>query len=80
MDRIICKWIEEYQFPTSDIAVSGMISAMVLNRRLEYGFNGYQVPAMPRAARSARVSSHIIVPQFAIMNLSSIASNYESLI
>ncbi|OWM66781.1 hypothetical protein CDL15_Pgr010434 [Punica granatum] len=27
---------------------------MVLNRRLEYGFNGYQVPAMPRAARSAR--------------------------
>ncbi|KAK4779775.1 hypothetical protein SAY87_015881 [Trapa incisa] len=27
---------------------------MVLNRRLEYGFNGYQVPTMPRAARSAR--------------------------
>ncbi|KAK4763776.1 hypothetical protein SAY87_013214 [Trapa incisa] len=27
---------------------------MVLNRRLEYGFNGYRVPTMPRAARSAR--------------------------
>ncbi|KAI4383854.1 hypothetical protein MLD38_009650 [Melastoma candidum] len=27
---------------------------MVLSRRLEYGFNGYQVPSMPRAARSAR--------------------------
>lgn len=27
---------------------------MVLNRRLEYGFNGYQVPAMPRGTRSAR--------------------------
>ncbi|XP_056165285.1 telomere repeat-binding protein 5-like isoform X2 [Syzygium oleosum] len=27
---------------------------MVLNRRLEYGFNGYQVPTMPRGARSAR--------------------------
>ncbi|KAI4385554.1 hypothetical protein MLD38_003567 [Melastoma candidum] len=27
---------------------------MVLSRRLDYGFNGYQVPSMPRAARSAR--------------------------
>ncbi|KAF8397470.1 hypothetical protein HHK36_016387 [Tetracentron sinense] len=27
---------------------------MVLQRRLEYGFNGYQVPAMPRASRSVR--------------------------
>ncbi|KAL8258746.1 hypothetical protein R6Q59_026699 [Mikania micrantha] len=32
---------------------------MVLQKRLEYGFNGYQVPPTPRAARSAtrRVSS-----------------------
>lgn len=27
---------------------------MVLQKRLDYGFNGYQVPAMPRATRSAR--------------------------
>ncbi|OVA17848.1 SANT/Myb domain [Macleaya cordata] len=27
---------------------------MVLQKRLDYGFNGYQVPAMPRACRSAR--------------------------
>lgn len=27
---------------------------MVLQNRLDYGFNGYQVPAMPRATRSAR--------------------------
>ncbi|XP_073143229.1 telomere repeat-binding protein 5-like [Henckelia pumila] len=27
---------------------------MVLQKRLEYGFNGYQVPFMPRAARSVR--------------------------
>ncbi|KAJ4970447.1 hypothetical protein NE237_003546 [Protea cynaroides] len=27
---------------------------MVLQKRLDYGFNGYQVPAMPRASRSAR--------------------------
>ncbi|KAL2328759.1 hypothetical protein Fmac_022186 [Flemingia macrophylla] len=27
---------------------------MVLQRRLEYGFNGYQAPAMPRASRSTR--------------------------
>ncbi|KAL5750280.1 hypothetical protein ACOSP7_024883 [Xanthoceras sorbifolium] len=27
---------------------------MVLQKRLEYGFNGYQVPYTPRAARSAR--------------------------
>uniref|UniRef100_A0A2P2KXY6 Telomere repeat-binding protein 1-6-like ubiquitin-like domain-containing protein n=1 Tax=Rhizophora mucronata TaxID=61149 RepID=A0A2P2KXY6_RHIMU len=27
---------------------------MVLLRRLDYGFNGYQVPPMPRATRSAR--------------------------
>ncbi|XP_073057077.1 telomere repeat-binding protein 5-like [Primulina eburnea] len=27
---------------------------MVLQKRLEYGFNGYQVPPMPRAARSVR--------------------------
>ncbi|KAK7312466.1 hypothetical protein VNO77_36347 [Canavalia gladiata] len=27
---------------------------MVLQKRLEYGFNGYQAPAMPRASRSAR--------------------------
>ncbi|KAI3801503.1 hypothetical protein L1987_29610 [Smallanthus sonchifolius] len=27
---------------------------MVLQRRLEYGFNGYQVPSTPRAPRSAR--------------------------
>ncbi|KAF5188931.1 Telomere repeat-binding protein [Thalictrum thalictroides] len=27
---------------------------MVLHRRLEYGFNGYQVPSFPRASRSAR--------------------------
>ncbi|KAK9279583.1 hypothetical protein L1049_013262 [Liquidambar formosana] len=27
---------------------------MVLQNRLDYGFNGYQVPATPRAARSAR--------------------------
>lgn len=27
---------------------------MVLQRRLEYGFNGYRVPEVPRASRSAR--------------------------
>ncbi|OVA16528.1 SANT/Myb domain [Macleaya cordata] len=27
---------------------------MVLQKRLDYGFNGYQVPAIPRASRSAR--------------------------
>ncbi|KAB2080911.1 hypothetical protein ES319_A05G098700v1 [Gossypium barbadense] len=27
---------------------------MVLQKRLDYGFNGYQVPAIPRATRSAR--------------------------
>ncbi|KAB5520331.1 hypothetical protein DKX38_024650 [Salix brachista] len=27
---------------------------MVLDKRLDYGFNGYQVPPMPRATRSAR--------------------------
>ncbi|KAF5470535.1 hypothetical protein F2P56_011040 [Juglans regia] len=27
---------------------------MVLHKRLDYGFNGYQVPPMPRATRSAR--------------------------
>ncbi|KAF5727378.1 hypothetical protein HS088_TW22G01071 [Tripterygium wilfordii] len=27
---------------------------MVMQKRLDYGFNGYQVPFMPRAARSAR--------------------------
>ncbi|XP_058109614.1 telomere repeat-binding protein 2-like [Magnolia sinica] len=27
---------------------------MVLQKRLDYGFNGYQVPAMPRGSRSAR--------------------------
>ncbi|XP_059660764.1 telomere repeat-binding protein 2 isoform X2 [Cornus florida] len=27
---------------------------MVFQKRLDYGFNGYQVPPMPRAARSAR--------------------------
>ncbi|KAK7341681.1 hypothetical protein VNO80_24618 [Phaseolus coccineus] len=27
---------------------------MVLQKRLEYGFNGYQAPAMPRASRSVR--------------------------
>ncbi|KAK6935840.1 hypothetical protein RJ641_032870 [Dillenia turbinata] len=27
---------------------------MVLQKRLDYGFNGYQVPPVPRAARSAR--------------------------
>ncbi|XP_022752736.1 telomere repeat-binding protein 5-like isoform X2 [Durio zibethinus] len=27
---------------------------MVLHKRLDYGFNGYQVPAIPRATRSAR--------------------------
>ncbi|GAV76577.1 hypothetical protein CFOL_v3_20050 [Cephalotus follicularis] len=27
---------------------------MVLHRRLDYGFNGYQVPVVPRASRSAR--------------------------
>ncbi|XP_020214264.1 telomere repeat-binding protein 5 isoform X1 [Cajanus cajan] len=27
---------------------------MVLQKRLEYGFNGYQAPAMPRASRSTR--------------------------
>ncbi|XP_057954935.1 telomere repeat-binding protein 5-like isoform X2 [Malania oleifera] len=27
---------------------------MVLQKRLDYGFNGYQVPTMPRATRSAR--------------------------
>ncbi|ONI03437.1 hypothetical protein PRUPE_6G256900 [Prunus persica] len=27
---------------------------MVLQRRLDYGFNGYQVPEVPRASRSAR--------------------------
>ncbi|KAK9290828.1 hypothetical protein L1049_009006 [Liquidambar formosana] len=27
---------------------------MVLQRRLDYGFNGYQVPVVPRASRSAR--------------------------
>ncbi|KAL5991896.1 hypothetical protein ACLOJK_012807 [Asimina triloba] len=27
---------------------------MVLQKRLDYGFNGYQVPPMPRASRSAR--------------------------
>ncbi|TKY67359.1 Telomere repeat-binding protein 5 [Spatholobus suberectus] len=27
---------------------------MVLQRRLDYGFNGYQAPAMPRASRSTR--------------------------
>ncbi|KAI4368842.1 hypothetical protein MLD38_017354 [Melastoma candidum] len=32
---------------------------MVLSRRLEYGFNGYQVPTMPRAARSARRRSSV---------------------
>ncbi|XP_024028075.1 telomere repeat-binding protein 5 isoform X1 [Morus notabilis] len=31
-----------------------MITDMVLQNRLDYGFNGYQVPAMPRATRSAR--------------------------
>lgn len=30
---------------------------MVLQKRLDYGFNGYQVPPMPRSARSARVIS-----------------------
>ncbi|KAK9168410.1 hypothetical protein Syun_000550 [Stephania yunnanensis] len=30
---------------------------MVLQKRLEYGFNGYQMPSMPRASRSARRSS-----------------------
>lgn len=28
---------------------------MVLQRRLDYGFNGYQVPVVPRASRSVRV-------------------------
>ena len=29
---------------------------MVLEKRLDYGFIGYQVPPMPRATRSARVN------------------------
>ncbi|PQQ09973.1 telomere repeat-binding protein 5-like isoform X2 [Prunus yedoensis var. nudiflora] len=32
---------------------------MVLQRRLDYGFNGYRVPAVPRASRSARVKGPI---------------------
>lgn len=34
---------------------------MVLQKRLDYGFNGYQVPATPRATRSARVSIYCIL-------------------
>lgn len=35
----------------------GMVADdMVLQRRLDYGFNGYQVPPTPRATRSARVN------------------------
>lgn len=30
---------------------------MVLQKRLDYGFNGYHVPYTPRATRSARVMS-----------------------
>lgn len=30
----------------------------MLQKRLDYGFNGYQVPPIPRAARSARVIIH----------------------
>lgn len=28
----------------------------MLQKRFDYGFNGYQVPPIPRATRSARVS------------------------
>ncbi|KAK6142167.1 hypothetical protein DH2020_005222 [Rehmannia glutinosa] len=31
-----------------------MVQDMALQKRLDYGFNGYQVPPTPRAARSAR--------------------------
>lgn len=30
---------------------------MVLKKRLDYGFNGFQVPHIPRAPRSVRVST-----------------------
>ncbi|KAI3871384.1 hypothetical protein MKW98_024553 [Papaver atlanticum] len=32
---------------------------MVLQKRLDYGFNGYQVPVIPRASRSARGRSSV---------------------
>jgi len=46
-------------YSVRDVSLVWSLS-MVLQKRLDYGFNGYQVPHMPRATRSARVTYSLL--------------------